>query len=127
MDKRVVVSAKAPRPVGPYSQAIEAGGFIFLAGQVGLVPETGQLAQGIQAQSAQCLENIKGILSSMGQDLSAVVKMSVFLTDMADFQEMNKVYGGFFPSEPPARTTVAVKALPLGASVEMEALAIKAL
>jgi 2-iminobutanoate/2-iminopropanoate deaminase len=125
MDKKAVVTPKAPRPVGPYSQAIEAGDLIFLSGQIGLNPQTNQLADGLAAQTRQVLENLTGVLQTVGLDLSAVAKTTIFLTDMADFKEVNQIYAGYFPSTPPARSTVAVKALPLGALVEIEAVAVK--
>ena len=126
MDKNAVVSPKAPRPVGPYSQAIEAGELIFLSGQLGLNPKTGQMVPGgVKEQAAQALENLNGVLQVMGLDLSAVVKMTVFLTDMKDFPELNQVYAGYFKETPPARSCVAVRELPLGGLVEMEALAVK--
>lgn len=126
MEKKVVVSPRAPRPVGPYSQAIEAGEYVFLSGQLGLDPATGQMtAETVAGQTEQGLKNMEGVLSQMGLDLSAVVKMTVFLTDMANFQEMNEVYASFFPTDPPARSCVAVKGLPLGGLVEMEAVAIR--
>ncbi len=126
MDKNAVISPKAPRPVGPYSQAIEAGELIFLSGQLGLDPKTGQMVPGgVKEQAAQALENLGGVLQVMGLDLSAVVKMTVFLTDMKHFPELNQVYAGYFKEVPPARSCVAVKELPLGGLVEMEALAVK--
>lgn len=126
MDKKPVVSPKAPRPVGPYSQAIEAGELIFLSGQIGLDPKTGEMVEGgIQAQAKQALKNLSGVLERMGLDLSAVVKMTVFLTTMDNFGPMNEVYATFFKDAPPARSCVAVSGLPLGGLVEMEAIAIK--
>ena len=126
MEKKVVVSPRAPRPVGPYSQAIEAGEYVFLSGQLVLDPATGQMAaETVAGQTEQGLKNLEGVLSQMGLDLSAVVKMTVFLADMANFQEMNEVYASFFSADPPARSCVAVKGLPLGGLVEMEAVAIR--
>ena len=126
MEKKAVVSPKAPRPVGPYSQAIEAGDLIFLSGQVGLNPQTNKMAEGgVREQAAQVLENLTGVLKVMGLDLSAVVKMTVFLTDMGNFPDLNEVYAGYFKETPPARSCVAVRQLPLGALVEMEAIAVK--
>lgn len=126
MEKKAVVSPKAPRPVGPYSQAIEAGDLIFLSGQVGLNPQTNKMAEGgVREQAAQALENLTGVLKVMGLDLSAVVKMTVFLVDMGDFPDLNEVYAGYFKEAPPARSCVAVRELPLGARVEMEAVAVK--
>lgn len=126
MEKKVVTSSRAPRPVGPYSQAIEAGDFVFISGQVGLDPKTGQMADAtVTGQARQSLKNLEGILAQMGLDLSAVVKVTVFLTDMANFNAVNEVYASFFTTDPPARSCVAVKALPREALVEMEAIAIK--
>jgi len=121
-----VVSPKAPRPVGPYSQAIEAGELIFLSGQLGLDPQTNELVSDqVEDQTSQALENLAGVLQVMGLDLSAVVKTTIFLTDMADFGRVNQTYAGYFQTDPPARSTIAVKALPLGGKVEIEALAVK--
>lgn len=126
MEKTVVVSAKAPRPVGPYSQAMQAGEFIFMSGQVGLDPATGKMAgETVEAQAVQVLKNLDGVLSAMGLDLTAIVKTTIFLTDMDDFAKVNEIYAGYFPADPPARSTYAVKGLPLGAKVEIEAIAIK--
>jgi 2-iminobutanoate/2-iminopropanoate deaminase len=112
--------------VGPYSQAIEAGELIFLSGQVGLDPQTNELVSSeVGEQAGQALDNLIGVLQVMGLDLSAVVKTTVFLTDMADFGELNQVYAKYFQTDPPARSCIAVKALPLGAKVEIEALAVK--
>lgn len=126
MEKVAVISPKAPRPLGPYSQAIEAGELIFLSGQVGLDPETNKMVSSeVGEQARQALDNLAGVLQVMGLDLSALVKTTVFLTDMDDFGEMNETYAKYFQSDPPARSTIAVKALPAGARVEIEALAIK--
>lgn len=126
MDKHIVVSGKAPRPIGPYSQAVEAGDFIFMSGQVGIDPATGKLVEGgVQAQADQVLKNMTGVLSAMGLDLTAVVKTVVFITDMAHFGPINEIYGGYFSQDPPARSCVAVRELPAGALVEIEAVAIK--
>jgi len=126
LEKKVVVSPRAPRPVGPYSQAIEAGEYVFLSGQLGLDPATGQMtAETVAGQTEQGLKNLEGVLSQMGLDLSAVVKTTVFLTDMANFKEMNEVYASFFSVDPPARSCIAVKGLPLGGLVEIESVAIR--
>ncbi len=126
MEKKAVISPKAPRPVGPYSQAIEAGDLIFLSGQVGIDPQTNRMKEGgVKEQAAQALKNLTGVLQVMGLDLSAVVKMTVFLVDMKDFPELNGVYAEYFTDSPPARSCVAVRELPLGALVEMEAIAVK--
>ena len=120
----VVATAGAPKAIGPYSQAITAGGFVFTAGQVALDPATGELmVGGIAEQTTRALENLRAVLSAAGSSLIQVVKTTVFLVDMADFAQMNEVYGRFFGSHRPARSTVAVAALPRGALVEIEVIA----
>ena len=115
----------APRAIGPYSQGIRAGGFLFTAGQVGFDPATGELVdEGIAEQTARVLENLRAILRAAGLDLASVVKTTVFLVDMADFAKMNEVYARAFGEHRPARSTVAVAALPRGARVEIEAVAL---
>jgi 2-iminobutanoate/2-iminopropanoate deaminase len=114
----------APRAIGPYSQGIRAGGFLFTAGQVGFDPASGELVDGgIAEQTARVLDNIRAILEAADTDLSRVVKTTVFLVDMADFSAMNEVYARVFGDHRPARSTVAVAALPRGARVEIEAVA----
>lgn len=114
----------APQAIGPYSQAILAGGYLFCSGQVGLDPETGEFVEGgIQEQTERALENLRAVLEAAGLTTGEVVKTTVFLADMADFQAMNEVYARFFPGTPPARSTVAVKELPREALVEVEAIA----
>ncbi|HEX6105402.1 MAG TPA: RidA family protein [Gemmatimonadales bacterium] len=114
----------APRAIGPYSQGVVAGGFLFTAGQVGFDPTSGELVdEGIAEQTGRVLENLRAILRAAGLDLSAVVKTTVFLVDMADFAAMNEVYAGAFGDHRPARSTVAVASLPRGARVEIEAIA----
>jgi 2-iminobutanoate/2-iminopropanoate deaminase len=114
----------APRAIGPYSQGIRAGGFLFTAGQVGFDPASGELVDGgISEQTERVLQNIRSILESAGANLSQVVKTTVFLVDMADFAAMNEVYARAFGDHRPARSTVAVAALPRGARVEIEAVA----
>jgi len=114
----------APQPVGPYSQAIVAGELVFCSGQIGLDPLTGKLTGSTAGgQARQCLANLEAVLAAAGSSLSEVVKTTVFLVDMADFGEVNEVYAASFPSLPPARSAVAVAALPLGARVEIEAVA----
>jgi 2-iminobutanoate/2-iminopropanoate deaminase len=122
---QTVSTPGAPRAIGPYSQGITAGGFLFTAGQVGFDPATGELVdEGIAEQTGRVLENIRAILRAAGLDLASVVKTTVFLVDMADFAAMNEVYGRAFGDHRPARSTVAVAALPRGARVEIEAVAI---
>jgi 2-iminobutanoate/2-iminopropanoate deaminase len=119
-----VATPKAPRAIGPYSQATRAGGLLFTAGQVGFDPSTGELVDGgISEQTERVLQNIRAILQAGGLDLANVVKTTVFLVDMADFAAMNTVYAEAFGDHRPARSTVAVAALPRGARVEIEAIA----
>ena len=119
-----ISTSDAPAAIGPYSQAIAAGDFIFCSGQVALDPASGELAQDdVRAQSRRALENLSAVLSAGGATLGDVVKTTVFLVNMSDFADMNEVYAEFFASEPPARSTIAVAALPRGARVEVEAIA----
>ena len=120
----LVSTSGAPRAIGPYSQGVIAGGFLFTAGQVALDPSKGELIPGgISEQTARALENLRAVLREAGSDFSQVVKTTVFLVDMADFAEMNEVYGKVFGEHRPARSTVAVAALPRGARVEIEVIA----
>ena len=124
MPIETVATSGAPRAIGPYSQALRAGGFLFTAGQVGFDPGTGELVDGgIGEQTRQVLQNIRAILEAGGSSLAQVVKTTVFLVDMADFAAMNEVYAEAFGTHRPARSTVAVAALPRGARVEIEAVA----
>jgi 2-iminobutanoate/2-iminopropanoate deaminase len=125
MTKKIIATDKAPAAVGPYSQGVQVGNLIFTAGQGGLDPATGRLVEGgIEAQTQQTLENLSAILRAAGSSLFQAVKTTVFLQDIADFQTMNRVYAQFFGDQPPARSTVQVAALPLGALVEIEAVAV---
>uniref|UniRef100_A0A7C3IJ05 RidA family protein n=1 Tax=Gracilinema caldarium TaxID=215591 RepID=A0A7C3IJ05_9SPIR len=127
MQKRVISTKGAPAAIGPYSQAVLAGpgALLFVSGQLPVDPETGTFAPGnIGAMTRRCLENIKAILEASGASLANVVKTTVFLTTMEDFAEMNQVYGEYFPNEPPARSTIAVAALPKGSRIEIEAVAV---
>lgn len=121
----MVFAPGAPTPVGPYSQAIVAGGFVFASGQIPLDPATGKLVEGeIEAQAARVLDNLRAVLEAAGSSLDRVVRASVYLVDLAVFPRMNAVYGRYFTAEPkPARTTVQVAALPLGAQVEIDVIA----
>jgi 2-iminobutanoate/2-iminopropanoate deaminase len=124
--KTVISTAEAPTAVGPYSQAIVAGPFVFCSGQIPLAPTTGSLIAGdISSQTKRVLENLAAVLRAHGLGMENVVKTTVFMTDLANFGEMNTVYANFFPSDPPARSTIQVAALPKGANVEIEAIAIK--
>jgi 2-iminobutanoate/2-iminopropanoate deaminase len=122
--KEVISSANAPKAVGPYSQGIRSGDFLFLSGQLGLEPQTGEFVSGgVEAQTKQALTNLMHVLQDNGADLSDVVKTSVFLADINDFSKMNAVYATFFENDPPARSTVQVGALPKLGLVEIEVIA----
>lgn len=124
MGKTIVATANAPAAIGPYSQAVRADGFVFTAGQVAIDPASAQLIEGdVVAQTRQVIENLRAVLEASGSSLEQVVKTTVFMVDLAEFGRMNEVYREYFPSEPPARSTVGVARLPLGAQVEIEAVA----
>ena len=125
-NKREIISTQdAPAAVGPYSQAVRVGDFIYTAGQIPLIPATGQLVEGdIKTQTKQVMQNLSAVLNAAESSLTNVVKTTIFVTNLADFAAINKVYGSFFAGDPPARSTVQVAALPLGAQVEIEAVAI---
>ena len=125
MEKKVIQTDKAPQAIGPYSQAIQAGNFLFLSGQIPLDPKTGELVKGdIQQQTRQVLENIKGVLESQGLGMEDIVKVTIFLKDIGNFNQVNEVYATYFPSSPPARSTVEVAKLPRDAEIEIEAIAL---
>jgi len=120
----VILTDRGPKPIGPYSQAIRANGFLYVSGQVGLDPKSGEMTRpDIQQQTQRTLENVKGILEAAGLNLHHVVKTTVFLKDMNDFAAMNEVYAKYFTSAPPARSTVQVARLPKDALVEIEVIA----
>jgi 2-iminobutanoate/2-iminopropanoate deaminase len=122
--KNVVVTDRGPKPIGPYSQAIKANGFVYLSGQVALDPQKGELVgSDIRQQTERVLENIKGILEAAGVNLHHVIKTTVFLKDMNDFAGMNEIYARYFAAAPPARSTVQVSRLPKDALVEIEVIA----
>jgi 2-iminobutanoate/2-iminopropanoate deaminase len=124
-EKLVITTEKAPKALGPYSVAIRFGNQIYTAGQLGLIPETGELAPGgIEAETRQALSNLKNVLEAAGSSLDQVVKTTVFLRDMGDFPRVNSIYGEFFTSKYPARSTVQVAALPKAGAVEIEAFAV---
>ncbi|GIO37922.1 RidA family protein [Paenibacillus antibioticophila] len=125
MSKQVISTTKAPGAIGPYSQAVQIGDLLFASGQLGLIPETGQLAEGVEAQTVQALNNVKAILSEAGLGLEHVVKTTVFLADMNDFAKVNEIYGGFFSQPYPARSAVQVARLPKDGLVEIEVIATK--
>ncbi|MGJ3239730.1 MAG: RidA family protein [Anaerolineae bacterium] len=125
MSKQVVQTDRAPAAVGPYSQAIIANGFVYTAGQVALIPGEGKLLDGdVQAQTRQALQNLSAVLEAAGSNLGNVIKTTVFLDNMDDFAKMNAIYAEFFGENPPARSAVEVARLPLGALVEIEAVAL---
>lgn len=119
----VIKTSKAPAALGPYSQGIRAGDFVFASGQLGLDPATGNLRDGIAEQTEQALDNLTAVLETAGASLADVVKTTIFLADMADFQTVNTIYGRRFAGAPPARSTVQVAALPKGGLVEIEMIA----
>ncbi|HOC41825.1 MAG TPA: RidA family protein [Thermoanaerobaculales bacterium] len=125
MHRTVVSTTNAPAAVGPYSQAIRIGDLVYTAGQIGIVPASGTIeGRTIEEQTHQVLRNLRAVLEAAGTSLEKVVKTTVFLADMNDFKAMNAVYATYFPSEPPARSAFGVAALPLGAMVEIEAVAL---
>jgi 2-iminobutanoate/2-iminopropanoate deaminase len=123
MNRRIATDV-APAAIGPYSQAIAGGGLLFCSGQLGLDASSGQLVEGVEAQAKLALANLGGVLAAAGLRYGDVAKTTIFLADMNDFAAVNGVYARFFPDPPPARSTVAVAALPRGARVEIEATAI---
>jgi len=123
-ESRIISTENAPRAIGPYSQAVASGGYLFLSGQVPLDPATGQLVRGtVEEEVERVLENLKAVLQAAGVGLNDVVRTTVFLADLKDFDPMNRVYARYFAAHPPARSTVQVAALPRGARVEIDAIA----
>lgn len=122
---KTITAPNAPAAVGPYCHAKLAGNTLYTSGQLGLIPATGELPQGVEAQAAQALDNLKAVLAAAGMDCGDVVKTTVFLADMGDFAAVNAIYAQYFPGEAPARSCVHVAALPKGALFEIEAVAVK--
>lgn len=122
--RKIIQTQHAPAAIGPYSQAIRAGSFVFASGQLGLNPQTGKLQEGVEAQTRQALANVQAVLAAAGTGVEKVVKVTLFLADMADFAKVNAIYGELFQQEPPARSTIQVAALPLGGLVEVEVVAL---
>jgi 2-iminobutanoate/2-iminopropanoate deaminase len=124
-EKKIVRPENGPKAVGPYSLGVQAGHLVFTAGQIGIIPATGEIIDGgVEAETRQALENVKSILEAAGTSLANVVKTTVFLRDINDFNKMNAIYGPFFPENPPARSAIQVAALPRGAAVEIESVAL---
>lgn len=122
--RNIIQTQHAPAAIGPYSQAIRAGNLVFASGQLGLDPQTGKLQDGVEAQARQALANVKAVLAAAGTDVENVVKVTLFLANMADFAKVNAIYGEVFHHAPPARSTIQVAALPLGGLVEIEVVAL---
>ena len=123
--KKIISTSEAPAAVGPYSQAVRVGSTIYCAGQIPLDPKSGQIVPGdIGTQTRRVLDNIAAVLRSEGVSFENVAKTTIFLTDLSDFQTVNEIYGSYFKNQPPARSTVQVSALPKGANVEIEAIAV---
>ena len=123
--KQTIATKSAPAAIGPYSQGVKANGFLFLSGQVALDPASGQVVPGdIRAQTERVLKNLEAVLAAAGSSMEAVVKTTVYLTDLGDFAAMNEVYARFFPQAPPARATVEVRRLPKDVKVEIDLIAV---
>ncbi len=125
MMKRIIYTEKAPEPVGPYSQAIETNGILYISGQVPINPETGKIPDGIEAQTKQVMENIGAILNAAGYSFGNVIKSTCLLSDMNNFKEMNDIYATYYTENPPARAAFQVARLPLDVMIEIETIAIK--
>lgn len=124
--KRIVSTTQAPAAIGPYSQAVEAAGMVFLSGQIPMDPGTGAIVDGdVSAQTERVMQNIEAVLTAAGLSFADVVRCTIYLTNLGDFAAVNEVYGKRFPSHPPARATVQVSALPKGALVEIDAIAVR--
>lgn len=123
--KKVISTDKAPGAIGPYSQGIDLGDIIFFSGQIPLNPQTAEMPEGIEAQTKQALDNVKGLLESQNLDFSHVVKTTVFLDDMKDFNTVNSIYAQYFVEPYPARSAIEVGSLPKGALIEVEIIAVK--
>jgi 2-iminobutanoate/2-iminopropanoate deaminase len=123
--KKVISTNEAPAAIGPYSQAVEAGPFLFCSGQIALSPDNAPIPTDVKGQTEQVMKNVAGVLKAAGLGFGHVVKATIFLTDMNDFATVNEIYGKHFPENPPARSTVAVAGLPRGVKVEVECLAYK--
>ena len=125
MDKQIIFTSDAPAAIGPYSQAVKIGDFLFTSGQIGIIPASGELAEGVEAQTEQAMRNLGAILKENQMDYANILKTTVFVADLADFAKVNAIYAGFFSADYPARSCVQVAALPKNALVEIECLAAK--
>lgn len=125
MIRETINAAKAPAAVGPYVHAVKAGDTLYTSGQLGLIPETGELPEGVEAQAKQALENLKAVLEAAGMTMANVVKTTVFLADINDFSAINSIYARYFTGDAPARSCVQAGALPKGGLFEIEAIAVK--
>ena len=124
MKREVIKSERAPKAIGPYEQALKLDGWVFTSGQIPLDPKTGAMVEGgIGAQTRQVLENLRGVLETAGTSMGRVVKATVYMTNLADFQKMNEMYAEYFPQDKPVRSTVGVASLPRGALVEIDVIA----
>lgn len=125
MRKKIVHTVDAPAAIGPYSQAVSFGKYLFSSGQIGLIPATGELAQGVEAQTEQAMRNLGAVLNEKGMDYQDILKTTVFVADLGDFAKVNAIYETFFQEDYPARSCVQVASLPKGALVEIECIAAK--
>ena len=124
--KKIIYSEKAPKPIGPYSQAVEVDNLVFLSGQIGIDPNTGNIvAGGVAAETRQVMANIRAVLEKANLTFANIIKTTIFLSNLADFTEVNQIYAEYFTKDFPARSTVEVKALPKGVKIEIEAIAEK--
>jgi 2-iminobutanoate/2-iminopropanoate deaminase len=124
MEKKIIITTQAPAPIGPYNQAVQMGNFLFISGQIPMNPATGQLVQtNIKAEAKQVMENLNAILTAANMNFSNIIKSTIFLTDMAQFADINEIYGSYFTDAAPARETVQVSGLPRGVNVEISMIA----
>ncbi len=124
--KTIILTSDAPRPIGPYSQGVEFGGMLFVSGQIGIDPGSGELSSSVENQTKQVMENLKGILNQANMSFEDVIQTRIYLKDIKDFQKVNEIYAGYFVENYPARSTLQAAALPMDAKVEMEMIAIRA-
>ncbi len=128
MGRKIIKTADAPQAIGPYSQAVESGGFVFVSGQIPIDPKTGNVVQAdIKVQTKLVMDNARAILLAAGCTMARVVKVTIYIKNMNDFAAVNEVYGGYFPAEPPARATVEVSRLPKDVGIEMDFIAYKSI